>query len=125
METRCCLLKCPAVGDVAQAGSLVNMYAKSGSMLDAGMSFHSVVRKNALNALAWNAMFASHTQQNMGEEAFLLFTRVQQDGMTPPDSATYVCLLQACLSLCAGALHWGKYIHAQIAKQGGNEPGSS
>eukprot|EP00246_Nothoceros_aenigmaticus_P001035 TRINITY_DN11320_c1_g1_i2.p1 TRINITY_DN11320_c1_g1~~TRINITY_DN11320_c1_g1_i2.p1 ORF type:complete len:192 (+),score=31.36 TRINITY_DN11320_c1_g1_i2:48-623(+) len=43
---------------------------------------------------------------------------MQLDGLVPPDSVTFLCLLQACASVGVRALDEGMHLHTQIEERG-------
>lgn len=79
--------------DMKLCNTLIDMYAKGGSLVDArevfiGMSVRSVV--------SWNAMISGLAMHGCGKEAISHFWRMQdQDGIVPSD-VTFIGLLSAC-----------------------------
>lgn len=102
--------------DVVVGTSLVNMYVKCGSIQDAQKVFDNLIQKNVVT---WTAMIRGYAEQGMAREALHLYSSMQQkEGIIPPDSVTFVCLLQACARVGVAALEQGKQLHAQIEEQG-------
>lgn len=92
--------------------SLINMYAKCGSLLDARM----VLDKWPLrDIVAWNAIIAGYGQHGYAQEALQAFQQMEQEG-TGPDEVTYISLLGACSSI--STLEHGKLIHAHMTGNG-------
>jgi pentatricopeptide repeat protein len=90
--------------------SLVDMYAKCGSMEEAWRVFNSMLKHGMI---AWNAMILGLVKCRQGQEALALSQRMQQEGVEP-DPVTFIGILNACASL--RALEEGKCIHEQIIK---------
>lgn len=97
-------------GDVAIGNCLVTMYAKCGSLADARQVFETMRTRDVVT---WNAMIAGYAQHGLGEEALLIYGRMQERGMKPADVVTLVCLLQACGRVLG--LERGREIHAHIS----------
>ncbi len=88
--------------------SLVDMYAKCGSMEEAWRVFNSMPKHGVI---AWNAMILGLVKCGQGQEALALSQQMQQEGVEP-DPVTFIGILNACASL--RALEEGKCIHEQI-----------
>jgi len=104
-------------GDVIQSGcesvvyvanSLIDMYAKCGSIEDACKVFHNMP---AHDLVSWNVMILGHVKCGQGQKALDLFQQMQHEGLQP-DTASFVGLLNACASL--RALEEGRRIHTYI-----------
>ena len=86
--------------------SLVNMYAKSGAILDAmrvfnGMEFHDQV--------SWTSIICGLSQNGQGKEAICLFKQMLKTQIIP-NSFTYVSVISGCteqesVSKCSELLH--------------------
>jgi pentatricopeptide repeat protein len=94
------------------ASSLVNMYAKCGSLENAWTVFN---RMPARDVVAWSAMILGHVKSGQGQKALELFQQMQHAGLQP-DSVTFVGMLNACASEMA--LEVGRNIHEQIVQSG-------
>jgi len=94
------------------ASSLVNMYAKCGSLENAWTVFN---RMPARDVVAWSAMILGHVKCGQGQKALELFQQMQHAGLQP-DSVTFVGILNACASEMA--LEVGRNIHEQIVQSG-------
>ncbi|XP_024535987.1 pentatricopeptide repeat-containing protein At2g13600-like [Selaginella moellendorffii] len=95
--------------DVAVSTSLVNMYGKCGSLVEAktlfdGMSFR--------NELSWNAMVRVLGFNGQSSEAFRVYRVMQLEGVKP-DSTTLLILLDACKDLSQGRM-----VHSKIIECG-------
>jgi pentatricopeptide repeat protein len=72
--------------------SLVDMYAKCGSMEDACRVFNTMP---AHDVVSWNALLGGFAMHGQGKEALVHFERMCEEGVHP-DDITFVCLLSAC-----------------------------
>ncbi|CAK9214662.1 unnamed protein product [Sphagnum troendelagicum] len=90
------------------ANSLIDMYAKCGSIEDACKVFHNMP---AHDLVSWNVMILGHVKCGQGQKALDLFQQMQHEGLQP-DTASFVGLLNACASL--RALEEGRRIHTYI-----------
>jgi pentatricopeptide repeat protein len=98
--------------DVFVENSLVDMYAKCGSMEDAwrvfcDMPLHDVV--------SWTAMILGYANCGQGEKALQLFQQMQQEGVQP-NPVTFLGVLNACTSTVA--LEEGRQAHEKIIQSG-------
>ncbi|XP_024536050.1 putative pentatricopeptide repeat-containing protein At3g01580 [Selaginella moellendorffii] len=103
------------------ANSLLTMYAKCGSLIDARAVFDEIASSGEI--VAWNAMIFGYGEAGHGAEALRLFSTMQQEGFVP-DKVTFLAAIKACSpSLRSGPkLQWfllqGRAIHSMIAKLG-------
>ncbi|XP_058097882.1 pentatricopeptide repeat-containing protein At5g08305-like [Magnolia sinica] len=74
--------------------SLVDMYAKCGSIKEAWRVFHAVPLAQT-DVLIWNAMIGGLATNGLSKEALDLFDEMQSTGIAP-DEITYLGLLCAC-----------------------------
>ncbi len=100
------------LADVFVGCSLIDMYAKCGSMNDAQRVFSKMPSHDVVT---WNAMILGHGKSAQGHKALELFRQMQQEGVQP-DSVTFVGVLNACASLVA--LEEGRCAHKQIIQNG-------
>jgi len=98
--------------NVFVGSSLVDMYAKCGSIEDAQKVFD---RMPTRNVVSWNAMILGYVKCGQGQKALELYRQMQSSGVQP-DSVTFVGLLNACAS--AVALEEGRGVHEQIIQSG-------
>lgn len=101
--------------DIFLATTLINMYAKCHSMLDAWQVFDNLPVRNVAS---WTAIIAGYTQQGHGEEALRLFWQMQEEGERP-DEVIFTSILKACASI--GVSVQGKAIHAHLLRSGINQ----
>lgn len=92
--------------------SIVDMYAKFGSMEDACDLFKRLPR---LDAISWNTLLSGYVQHEQSMEAFETFQCMQQEGIQP-DKVTLNLMLKACSS--KPTFHYGKLFHSQIIESG-------
>eukprot|EP01018_Ginkgo_biloba_P037437 Gb_29877 [translate_table: standard] len=78
--------------NVTVGNSLIDMYAKCGSIDLARLQFDKMPQKNVVS---WSAMIAGYGMHGHGEDAVALFSQMQQTDMKP-DCITFVCVLSAC-----------------------------
>jgi pentatricopeptide repeat protein len=98
--------------DIFVGNSLIDMYAKCGSIEDAGRVFKSMATHDVVS---WNAMIMGYVICGQGHKALRLSEQMEFEGVTP-DPVTFVGLLKACASL--GALEEGRCVHEQIIQHG-------
>ncbi len=98
--------------DVFLGSSLVDMYAKCGSMEDAQRVFNKM---SSRDVVAWTAMILGHVKCGQGSKALELFQEMQQEGVQS-DPVTFVGVLNACASMVA--LEEGRHAHEQIIQSG-------
>lgn len=92
--------------------TLVDMYAKCGSLLDAWRVFTEAPKPSLIR---WNAMLEGYAECGRSKEAFELFFRMQDLGVEP-DKATLVIILKAC---CTTAnLDHGRAFHSYMIRSG-------
>ncbi|KAJ7523169.1 hypothetical protein O6H91_18G040000 [Diphasiastrum complanatum] len=89
--------------DVFVGSSLVDMYAKCGSIKNARTVFGNISRRNVVS---WNSMLTGYALHGLGKEALLLFEEMCESG-AEVDGSTLACLLSACSH--AGLVDQGYY----------------
>ncbi|KAJ7555613.1 hypothetical protein O6H91_05G046700 [Diphasiastrum complanatum] len=92
--------------------TLINMYAKCGSVLDARQVFDSMPEHNVFS---WTTIISAYANHGLGEEAIDLFQQMQQTSI-PPNTVAFVVVLKACAGI--PALEQGKQLHAEIMRRG-------
>lgn len=109
-ELHCYILKSLFDGRCHVASALADMYAKCGRLDLSHWIFEKMPEKDAVS---WNTMITSCSQNGQPEEAIRLFHQMGLEGVT------YDCVtISAALSACANlpALLHGKEIHAFMIK---------
>ncbi|KAJ7555027.1 hypothetical protein O6H91_05G019100 [Diphasiastrum complanatum] len=94
------------------ANTLVHMYSKCGSLLDARKVFNNMPQHNVYS---WTAIISAYADSGQSEEAINLFQQMQETGIAP-DKVVFVVVLKACARLAA--LEQGKQLHSDIIKSG-------
>uniref|UniRef100_A0A803QUS9 DYW domain-containing protein n=1 Tax=Cannabis sativa TaxID=3483 RepID=A0A803QUS9_CANSA len=74
------------------ASSLIDMYAKCGSIEEAYTVFQCTEERNIV---LWNAMISGFARHACSLEVMILFEKMQQSGMFP-NEVTYISVLSAC-----------------------------
>ncbi|XP_057818466.2 putative pentatricopeptide repeat-containing protein At3g23330 [Cryptomeria japonica] len=131
------------LSDVVVASSLVNMYAKCGSIQKARELFDKMPQRDMLSwnamiagyaqngvlgealrifeempepdTVSWNAIVAGYAQHGFVDKALEAFKKMQSAGVKP-NSATFASILPACAKM--GALKQGMDIHQSIIENG-------
>ncbi|KAJ7522322.1 hypothetical protein O6H91_18G006400 [Diphasiastrum complanatum] len=98
--------------DVRIGNSLIDMYAKCGSIAEACQVFEKLQGRDVIS---WNSMIGAYTQHGQGQEALQLYAEMNRQGMKP-NNITFRSVLKACAS--RGALDEGKKIHTQMINNG-------
>jgi len=88
--------------------SLVDMYAKCGSLEDAWIVFNKMPVRNVVT---WTSMILGHVQCGQGQKALGLFQEMKQEGVDP-NFVTFVGVLNACASVFA--LEEGRCVHQEV-----------
>ncbi|XAR66493.1 hypothetical protein NMG60_11012757 [Bertholletia excelsa] len=86
------ILKYGHISDVFSGNSLVNMYAKCGSVDDASRAFSEIPERGIVS---WSAMIGGLAQHGHGKEALTLFSEMLKEGISP-NHVTLVSVLCAC-----------------------------
>ncbi|KAJ7568200.1 hypothetical protein O6H91_01G022800 [Diphasiastrum complanatum] len=98
--------------NIVLANTLVHMYSKCGSVLDAHKVFSNMPQHNVYS---WTAIISAYADSGQGEEAIKLFQQMQETGLAP-DKVLFLVVLKACARLAA--LEQGKQLHSDIIKRG-------
>ncbi|RWR84783.1 pentatricopeptide repeat-containing protein [Cinnamomum micranthum f. kanehirae] len=86
------VLKSGLMLDVFAGRALVNMYAKCGSIEDAGRAFSEIPERGVVS---WSAMIGGLAQHGYGKKSLDLFNQMLKEGVTP-NHVTLVSVLSAC-----------------------------
>eukprot|EP01018_Ginkgo_biloba_P004002 Gb_27891 [translate_table: standard] len=111
-EMHCYITRNGFSSDVLLGNSLIDMYAKCGSIEDA---CHVFDKMSPRDAVSWTAMIAGYVQNGLCDQALKLFCRMEVAGIQP-DSVTIISVLSACAQLAA--LQQGKVVHDYIIRRG-------
>ncbi|KAJ4950555.1 hypothetical protein NE237_027387 [Protea cynaroides] len=96
------VIKTPFVSNIYVGTSLLDMYAKCGSMTDARNAFLNI---SSPNVTSWTALISGCAHHGFGSEAVFLFDQML-DQEVRPNVVTFVGLLSACAR--AGLVDEGK-----------------
>ncbi|XP_057848029.2 pentatricopeptide repeat-containing protein At3g26782, mitochondrial [Cryptomeria japonica] len=78
--------------DIVVANTLIDMYAKCGSIQKALRLFNKM---NNANLVSWTAIIAGYAMHGYGSDAVKLFELMKSSG-TSPDHISFICVLYAC-----------------------------
>lgn len=78
--------------DVAMGNALIDMYAKSGEIMDARRAFDEMPEKNEIS---WTSLITGYGKHGYCEDAISLFEKMEDDGFKPND-VTFLSILFAC-----------------------------
>jgi pentatricopeptide repeat protein len=106
------LIQCGCQSDVFVGSSLVDKYAKCGSIEDVWRVFNKIPSQGVVT---WNTMILGHVKCRQGQKALELFWQMQQGGVLP-NSGTYLGVLNACASMVL--LEEARCVHHQIIQSG-------
>ncbi|KAJ0967555.1 hypothetical protein J5N97_024472 [Dioscorea zingiberensis] len=93
--------------------ALIDMYAKCDHVIDARLVFDGV---QCPDVISWTTMIAGYARIGLSEEAFELFSRMRNLGVTP-DQVTFVTVIAVCLSL--GKLEDARSLFMQVPSPNG------
>ncbi|CAM6003174.1 unnamed protein product [Sphagnum balticum] len=102
------MIQCGCHLDAFVGSSLVDMYAKCGSMEEASRVFNKLPSRAVV---CWTAMIFGHVKYGEGHKALDLFHQMQEEGVQP-DAVTFAGVLNACASIMA--LEEGRRAHERI-----------
>eukprot|EP01018_Ginkgo_biloba_P002598 Gb_38504 [translate_table: standard] len=100
------------VSDGFLGNTLVYMYAKCGSVVDARRVFDQMHKRDVFS---WTVMIAAYARRGLSDESLSLFHQMQRTGMQP-NQFTFASVLPACANL--EALEQGMKIHEEILSCG-------
>ncbi|KAM0918403.1 hypothetical protein ACQ4PT_008951 [Festuca glaucescens] len=90
--------------------ALVDMYAKCKAVPEANGIFERISSKDVVT---WNSLIAGYVENDMGNEALMLFSQMRVQG-SKPDAISVVNALSACV--CLGDILIGKCFHTYAVK---------
>ncbi len=102
--------------DTVVGNSLIDMYAKCGSIKDARTVFDML---NERDEVSWNAMISGCSMHGLGREALKVF-EMMQNTKCKPNKLTFVGVLSACSN--AGLLDQGQAYFNSMVRDYGIEP---
>lgn len=83
------ILECGILSDIFVANTLIDMYAKCGSLV---MAYHVFDKSSKQYVVTWNAMIAGYAQHGHHEKAHRLFQKMKQ-GQCDPDTITWNAMI--------------------------------
>ncbi|KAL0907758.1 hypothetical protein M5K25_022193 [Dendrobium thyrsiflorum] len=98
--------------DLFLSNSLVNLYAKTGSLECAQQVFDEMPERNNVS---WTCLIAGYTQQALPEKAWRLFKLMFSTGLVPTQF-TFGSIIRACQDLGPRMFSLGTQIHAMVMK---------
>lgn len=98
--------------DLFVGNTLVDMYGKCGSLVEAQEVFNQLLHRNIVT---WNTLITSYTELGFGVEALNCLEQMQLEGISPSEVTLFGCL-KACSIV--GAVSKGREIHAESVKEG-------
>ncbi|KAL5716719.1 hypothetical protein ACHQM5_009847 [Ranunculus cassubicifolius] len=101
-----------AQSEIQVENSLIDMYAKCGSLKEAHMVFGNQANTNTVS---WTVMISSYVQKGLYEDALQLFSEMRKAAVSM-DQATFASILKASADMASLAL--GKQLHAFIIRSG-------
>lgn len=107
-----CALKACYDQDLYVGTELLELYAKSGDIVDAQLFFEEMPKKDVI---PWSLMIARYAQSDRSKEALELFHCMRQSSVVP-NNFTFASVLQACAAQVLLIL--GKQIHSNVLKVG-------
>ncbi|KAJ8543285.1 hypothetical protein K7X08_005808 [Anisodus acutangulus] len=103
--------------NVVLGNSLIEMYAKCGSIVWARLVFESLGPKKDL--MAWSAMISGLAMHGHWEDCLSLFSNMVENGVRP-DDITFLGVLSACVH--GGSVSQGKAMFERMSKEFGISP---
>ena len=97
--------------NIVVENTIIDMYAKCGSLTNAQLVFDQMIERDIIS---WNTLISGYASHEHGEEAFVLFWRLEQTHLYP-DCATYLSVLKACN--CVGLIEYGYVVHSHIVER--------
>ncbi|XP_055818858.1 pentatricopeptide repeat-containing protein At3g24000, mitochondrial-like [Solanum dulcamara] len=89
------VMKSGQFSDMYVASALIDMYAKSGCIIDAESLFQSM---GSSDTVLWNTIIYAYSQHGLDEKALETFRTMLSEGI-PPDGITFLAVLSACSHL--------------------------
>ncbi|KAL2499002.1 Pentatricopeptide repeat-containing protein [Abeliophyllum distichum] len=105
--------------DVAIANSLINAYAKSGSMKCSTKVFDDI-HDSKRDVYSWTAVISGYAMHGEGVDALNMFSQMEQVHGLIPDAITFIATLSACVH--SGQVEEGLRIFKHMNTKYGIEP---
>ncbi|KAI5056864.1 hypothetical protein GOP47_0028682 [Adiantum capillus-veneris] len=107
-----CVLTAALIPDIFVENTLINMYVRCGSIVDAAQVFHSMDERNVFS---WTLFLSGLEKYGQPEEAVKLFQKMEQEGGIA-DNVILVTIIKACTS--ALSLEDGQGVYGFIVRRG-------
>ena len=105
------LIKCSFERNSHVGSGLIDLYSKSGEILDAKKVFEEV---DETDLVLWNTMISGYSlNDKLSEEGLHCFIQMQRAGFQP-DDCTFVCAISACSNLSSPSQ--GQQLHTMAMK---------
>nr|XP_043620075.1 putative pentatricopeptide repeat-containing protein At5g09950 [Erigeron canadensis] len=98
--------------NVAIGNSLINMYAKCGSVMNAASAFKAMINKDEVS---WNSIITGFDQNGYFRDSIMMFHAMKRNQLKPANF-TLISALNSCAGL--GWLRSGEQIHCEGVKLG-------
>lgn len=92
--------------------TLVDMYAKFGSLSEARKALWSLAIRDVVS---WTALIAGYAEDGLGEKVWDCLEELHVEGLSP-DAGTHVCSLKAFSN--SGSIDYGRDVHSQVIMGG-------
>ncbi|XP_024518895.1 pentatricopeptide repeat-containing protein At1g11290, chloroplastic-like isoform X2 [Selaginella moellendorffii] len=102
--------------DAYMTSSLIDAYAKCGSLADSSKVFSSNTGQ-LRNVVSWNVLILGFAENGDARRALRLFHRMRREGCRP-NASTYVAVLKACSNSIPSSLDLGSEVKALIYRGG-------
>ncbi|KAI5067616.1 hypothetical protein GOP47_0018144 [Adiantum capillus-veneris] len=98
--------------DLLVGNTLVDMYAKCGSLTEAQQMLDQMPSRDVVS---WNALIAAHAEHNFCEDVQKILEEMRSDGVSP-DAVTLACILKAVSQ--SKSIDLGKKCHMEVLSKG-------
>lgn len=107
-----CILTAALIPDIFVENTLISMYVRCGSIVDAAKVFQNM---HVRNVFSWALILSGYEKYGQPEESIKLFQQMEQEG-TIADNVILVTVIKACTR--AFSLEQGRGIHGFIVRRG-------
>ncbi|KAH7290852.1 hypothetical protein KP509_30G066500 [Ceratopteris richardii] len=107
-----CLLQMGIIPDTFLENTLINMYVRCGSIVEAAQVFKSMDERNVFS---WALILSGHVKYGQPEEALTLFWQMEKHGAVV-DDVVLSTAVKACIS--ASSIEEGRKVHGFITQRG-------
>ncbi|XP_024537842.1 pentatricopeptide repeat-containing protein DOT4, chloroplastic-like [Selaginella moellendorffii] len=118
MDVHSQAVQCRCETELFVATTLIDMYSKCGSMVEARKCFDKMPSRNVVT---WNSLILGYAENGDGEQALQAFRRMKANKRLVPDTRTYAAVLMACGSMAS--LETARDVHSEIRGLGLDQDG--